>query len=134
MLDDPESKVLKSGWASRGEQRERRPGLRHAVHTELKQLPEFANEDEEREFWDTHDSTEYVDWSKAKRAKGSKKKWCKGKLGIEHNYKPIPIKEKWSFVTAPADEIKHESYGGRVFWFERCTKCGRTEFHSENKA
>ena len=29
----------------------------------LKKLPKFKNEDEEREFWATHDSTEYVDWS-----------------------------------------------------------------------
>ena len=33
----------------------------------FKKIPEFKNEDEEREFWDTHDSTEYIDWSKAKR-------------------------------------------------------------------
>ena len=33
-----------------------------------KQVPAFRNEDEEREFWATHDSTEFVDWSKAKRA------------------------------------------------------------------
>lgn len=33
----------------------------------FKQIPQFKNEDEEREFWSTHDSTEYVDWSKAKR-------------------------------------------------------------------
>lgn len=33
----------------------------------LKEVPTFANEAEEREFWQTHDSTEYVDWSKAKR-------------------------------------------------------------------
>lgn len=33
----------------------------------LKPIPKFKNEDEEREFWDTHDSTEYLDWSKAKR-------------------------------------------------------------------
>lgn len=31
-------------------------------------VPTFKNEDEEREFWATHDSTEFVDWSKAKRA------------------------------------------------------------------
>lgn len=30
--------------------------------------PEFKNEDEEREFWATRDSSEYVDWSKAKQA------------------------------------------------------------------
>lgn len=33
----------------------------------LKQIPHFKSEKEEREFWQTHDSTEYVDWSKAKR-------------------------------------------------------------------
>ena len=34
----------------------------------LKKMPKFKNEDEERKFWSTHDSTEYVDWSKAERA------------------------------------------------------------------
>ena len=33
----------------------------------LKSIPRFKNEDEEDEFWSTHDSTEYFDWSKAKR-------------------------------------------------------------------
>lgn len=33
-----------------------------------KLVPAFKNEDEQREFWATHDSTEFVDWSKAKRA------------------------------------------------------------------
>ena len=32
---------------------------------ELQEIPTFENEDEEREFWATHDSTEYVDWDKA---------------------------------------------------------------------
>ncbi len=32
-----------------------------------KKIPEFKNEDEEREFWATHDSTQYIDWKKAKR-------------------------------------------------------------------
>jgi len=32
-----------------------------------KKIPKFKTEDAEREFWATHDSTEYVDWSKAKR-------------------------------------------------------------------
>lgn len=34
---------------------------------DLKQIPYFNSEAKEREFWQTHDSTEYVDWSKAKR-------------------------------------------------------------------
>jgi predicted DNA binding CopG/RHH family protein len=33
-----------------------------------KPIPDFKSEKEEREFWQTHDSTEYVDWSKAERA------------------------------------------------------------------
>lgn len=32
-----------------------------------KQIPYFASENEERKFWEVHDSTDYVDWSKAER-------------------------------------------------------------------
>ena len=31
------------------------------------QLPAFASEEEERDFWADHDSTDYVDWSRAER-------------------------------------------------------------------
>jgi predicted DNA binding CopG/RHH family protein len=34
-----------------------------------KPIPKFRTEDEEREFWATHDSTEYVDWSTGHRAR-----------------------------------------------------------------
>lgn len=30
----------------------------------LKDTPKFENEDQEREFWSEHDSTDYLDWSK----------------------------------------------------------------------
>jgi len=30
-----------------------------------KVIPKFKNEDEERDFWASHDSTEYINWSKA---------------------------------------------------------------------
>ena len=33
-----------------------------------KKIPKFKNEDEEREFWSKHDSTEYVDYGKATRS------------------------------------------------------------------
>lgn len=33
----------------------------------LKKIPRFANEAVERRFWETHDSTDYVDWSMAQR-------------------------------------------------------------------
>jgi predicted DNA binding CopG/RHH family protein len=32
-----------------------------------KRIPTFQNEDQEREFWATHDSTDYVDWARAER-------------------------------------------------------------------
>lgn len=32
---------------------------------QLKTAPKFANDAEERAFWETHDSTEYLDWAKA---------------------------------------------------------------------
>ena len=35
----------------------------------LKPIPVFADEAEERRFWETHDSTEYLDWSKAERVR-----------------------------------------------------------------
>ena len=33
----------------------------------IKPKPNFASEDEERDFWANHDSTEFVDWSNARR-------------------------------------------------------------------
>ena len=33
----------------------------------IKKIPKFKNEDEERTFWATHDSTEYINWKKAKK-------------------------------------------------------------------
>lgn len=34
-----------------------------------KEIPKFGTEDEEREFWATHDSTEFIDWSEARSRK-----------------------------------------------------------------
>ena len=34
----------------------------------LKEIPKFKNEDEEYEFWQKADTSEYFDWSKAKIA------------------------------------------------------------------
>ncbi|MCH8011801.1 MAG: BrnA antitoxin family protein [Candidatus Marinimicrobia bacterium] len=34
----------------------------------LKNVPTFKTEEEEREFWSTHDSTEYIEWSKGQSA------------------------------------------------------------------
>jgi len=32
-----------------------------------KRIPTFEDETQEQEFWSTHDSTDYVDWSQAQR-------------------------------------------------------------------
>lgn len=37
--------------------------------TTRKTIPEFASEAEERAFWETHDSSDYVDWSKAEKVR-----------------------------------------------------------------
>ena len=36
---------------------------------DLKPIPAFENEAEERGFWESNDSTDYVDWSKAERVR-----------------------------------------------------------------
>jgi predicted DNA binding CopG/RHH family protein len=39
------------------------------MNTKLKSIPKFRNEAEERRFWETHDSGNYVDWSNAQRVR-----------------------------------------------------------------
>jgi len=42
--------------------------------SKLKNIPTFSNEDEERNFWAKQDSTEYINWEKAKTVSFSKLK------------------------------------------------------------
>ena len=35
----------------------------------LKPVPRFRNEADERAFWESHDTTDYVDWSRASRVR-----------------------------------------------------------------
>src|SRR5260370_41648466 len=37
--------------------------------SKVKSVPTFKTEAEERKFWETHDSTDYIDWSKAERVR-----------------------------------------------------------------
>ena len=39
------------------------------MNMRLKSIPKFRNEAEERRFWETHNSTNYVDWSKSERVR-----------------------------------------------------------------
>src|SRR5882724_8742282 len=40
--------------------------------------PRFKTEAEERKFWETHDSTDYIDWSKAERVRFPNLAWLAG--------------------------------------------------------
>lgn len=44
------------------------------MKSKLKPIPKFKTEAAERAFWETHDSTEYLDWSKAQRMRFPKLK------------------------------------------------------------
>lgn len=35
--------------------------------TKAKSIPEFRSEEDERQFWSSHDSTEFIDWKSAQR-------------------------------------------------------------------
>lgn len=39
------------------------------MNKQTKTLPRFASEAEERTYWESHDSTALVDWSKAKKVR-----------------------------------------------------------------
>ncbi len=39
--------------------------MKHTQVKNLKKAPHFKDENEERRFWSTHDSSEYIDWSQA---------------------------------------------------------------------
>jgi predicted DNA binding CopG/RHH family protein len=40
-----------------------------SMTSKRKPIPAFHTEAEERRFWETHDSTDYIDWSKAERVR-----------------------------------------------------------------
>jgi predicted DNA binding CopG/RHH family protein len=37
------------------------------MNKQTKAIPKFANEAQERAYWETHDSTDHLDWAKAKK-------------------------------------------------------------------
>ena len=59
-----------------------------------KRIPEFKDENEEREFWATHDSTEYVEWGK------------KGKRVTLSNLKPSVRKISLRLPESMLEELK----------------------------
>ena len=39
------------------------------MNKKLKSIPKFRGAADERRFWETHDSSDYIDWSKAERVR-----------------------------------------------------------------
>jgi predicted DNA binding CopG/RHH family protein len=39
------------------------------MNKKLKSIPKFRDEVAERRFWETHDSSDYIDWNKAERVR-----------------------------------------------------------------
>ncbi len=90
----------------------------------LKKIPNFKTEDEEREFWWTHDSTDYIDWSKAvimrfPNLKPSRKtislrlpEWLLDEIKIKANWRDMPYQ---SFIKAMLVEKNEELNKFRVF-------------------
>lgn len=59
----------------------------------LKPMPKFDTEAQERAFWESHDTTDYVDWSKAGHV-------------VMPNLKPSSVSISLRLPVGPLDQIK----------------------------
>jgi predicted DNA binding CopG/RHH family protein len=71
----------------------------------LKPIPAFADEAEEREFWESHDSTDYVDWGEAKRVRMPKLKPSTSAISLRL---PLPLLERIK-VAANKRDVPYQS-------------------------
>ena len=85
-----------------------------------KSIPKFKNEKEESEFWTIHDSTEYADWSKAKRVIFPNLKPTSTSIPIRF---PLPLLERIKAL-ANKNHVPYQSLI-KTFLAERIDK----EFH-----
>jgi predicted DNA binding CopG/RHH family protein len=71
----------------------------------LKPLPNFANEAEEREFWESHGSTDYLDWSKAERVRMPNLKPSSSAISLRL---PLPLLERIK-IAANKRDVPYQS-------------------------
>jgi predicted DNA binding CopG/RHH family protein len=71
----------------------------------LKPIPAFANEAEERQFWETRDSTNYVDWSKAQRVRLPNLKPTSAAISLRL---PLPLLERIK-IAANKRDVPYQS-------------------------
>jgi len=83
----------------------------------LKRIPKFKNEEEELEFWAKHDSTEYIDWFKSRRAIFP---------NLQPTSKSVPIRFPISLLERLKNMAhkRHIAYQSliKIFLFERVQK------------
>ena len=71
----------------------------------LKPVPAFSSEAEERAFWESHDSTEYLDWSKAKRVRLPRLKPTATAISLRL---PLPLLERIK-IAANKRDVPYQS-------------------------
>ena len=90
---------------------------KHMSKQKVKQIPRFRNQDEEREFWATHDSTEYLEWSKAKKLRFSRLRPSVRSISLRH---PEALLERIKLL-ANKHDIPYQSLM-KVYLSERVEK------------
>lgn len=71
----------------------------------LKAVPAFADETEEGRFWESHDSSDYVDWSKAERARMPNLKPSSSAISLRL---PLPLLERIK-IAANKRDVPYQS-------------------------
>lgn len=72
----------------------------------LKTIPNFASQEEENTFWETHDSSEFMDWSEAKKMRFPKLQKSAKTISIRM---PVDMIEEVK-VQANKLDIPYQSY------------------------
>ncbi|WP_428531130.1 BrnA antitoxin family protein [Rhodopila sp.] len=73
--------------------------------TRPKRVPAFANEAEERRFWEIHDSTDYVDWSTAERVRMANLEPSTSAISLRL---PLPLLERIK-IAANKQDVPYQS-------------------------
>jgi predicted DNA binding CopG/RHH family protein len=71
----------------------------------LKPVPTFTNESEERQFWESHDSADYLDWSAAKPVRMPRLKPTSTAVSLRL---PVPLLERIK-VAANKRDVPYQS-------------------------
>ncbi len=71
----------------------------------LKSVPAFANEAEERQFWEAHDSTGFVDWRAAQRVRLPNLKPTSAAISLRL---PVPLLERIK-IAANKRDVPYQS-------------------------